>query len=143
MVNECYIDGLTRIGRGLSEAFFLRFAIPARRVPFEFSRGRQSMIGILLIIAAQAAAPSSTVVSATDENKVRCELVYQVYTRIPDRICRRKSDWARIEKENEADLRNSRNSRASGRSGTIVNSAEGSVTNPNPNFPGSSRRPPR
>jgi hypothetical protein len=78
------------------------------------------MIATLLIIAAQAAVPSSSVVNATDKDKIRCELVYQVYSRIPDRICRRTSDWARIEKENEADLRSSRNSRSSGLSGTII-----------------------
>ena len=99
------------------------------------------MITIFLMIAAQAAVASSSAVSNADEDKIRCQLVYQVYTRIPDRICRRKSDWARIEKENAEDLLNSRNSRAGGRSGTIVNSGEGGVVSTNPNFPGSSRPP--
>jgi hypothetical protein len=100
------------------------------------------MIAILLVIAAETAVRSNSATGAVEEDKIQCRPVYQIYSRIPDRICRRKSDWARIEKENQEDFLNSRNSRASGRSGTIVNSAEGGVVSPSPML-SSPYRPPR
>lgn len=85
------------------------------------------MITSLLLFAAQAAVPPSTV-QAKAADKIRCQLEYQANSRIPTRICLPKSEWERIAKENQADMTNSRNSRASGRFGTIVDSAEGTVT---------------
>jgi hypothetical protein len=87
------------------------------------------MITSLLLLAAQAAVPPSTI-QAKAADKIRCQLEYQANSRIPNRICLPKSEWERIAKETEADMNNSRNGRASGRLGTIVDSSEGTITAP-------------
>ncbi|MCL6730700.1 hypothetical protein [Sphingomonas hankyongi] len=89
------------------------------------------MITSFLLLAAQAVPPPS-VMAKSDDDKVRCQVEYQVHSRIPTQICRTKAQWQRIERDAEADMRDSKNYRASGRLGTIVDDGEGYVVAPKP-----------
>ena len=82
---------------------------------------------MIIFAAAQAAVPPSTFSKA---NKVQCHLEYQVFSRIPNKVCLPRSEWQRIEEQNEKDMTSSRNARSTGRSGTIVDNGEGFVVAP-------------
>jgi hypothetical protein len=89
------------------------------------------MIAAALLLAAQAAAAATPPAAAKPAaEKMRCQLIYQARSRIPDRLCLTQSEWDKIAKENNDDLASSRNARSSGRSGTIANDAEGGITRP-------------
>lgn len=106
------------------------------------------MITTLLLLAVQASAPPADA-AASDADKIICKLETQENSRIPARVCLPKSEWDRIEKENSGDWASSRNGRAGGLSGTIVNgpsNGEGGLVTGYPsagNVPGLSVRPPR
>jgi hypothetical protein len=83
---------------------------------------------IAIVALAQAAAlPAAPVV-----DKIVCHYESQTSSRIPNRVCLPQSRWAEIERQNRDDLLSSRNIRAGGRSGTIVDSPEGGVVSPHP-----------
>ena len=89
-------------------------------------------ISLFMLVAAQAAVAPGTLTAKAKIDKVSCRIEYQASSRIPNRVCLPKSEWDRIEKQNEEDLASSRNDRASGRSGTIVDNGEGFVVAPKP-----------
>ncbi|MDN3645511.1 hypothetical protein QWY75_04715 [Pontixanthobacter aestiaquae] len=47
-------------------------------------------------------------VETEDMNKVKCRYIYQLNSRVPDRICRTKARWAEIEKEQQEAIENGR-----------------------------------
>lgn len=106
------------------------------------------MIATLLFLVARAAAQPATAAPNADADKIICKLETQENSRIPARICLTKSEWDRIQKENSDDYASSRNGRAGGLSGTIVNapaSSDGGLVTGYPagtNVPGISGRPP-
>jgi hypothetical protein len=87
------------------------------------------MITVMLLLVAQtaAAAPAATVKSTAE--KMKCQLVYQANSRIPDRLCLTQLEWDKMADANQDDVGSSRNARSSGRSGTMANSLEGQITN--------------
>ena len=106
------------------------------------------MIVTLLLLAFQASALPAAAADP-DADKIICKLETQANSRIPSRVCLPKSEWDRIEKENSGDMASSRNGRAGGLSGTIVNGpslGEGGLVTGYPsagNVPGLAVRPPR
>ncbi|MCL6730702.1 hypothetical protein [Sphingomonas hankyongi] len=65
------------------------------------------LIGIMLAqVATPADIPKKPLYTATGE-KVRCELVTELHSRIPSRICRTEGQWAEIERQNDKALRDS------------------------------------
>lgn len=68
------------------------------------------MILISMILMAQAA-PAPATVTKPAEDKVMCRMIQEAYSRIPSRICRKRSEWDRMAKETEDDIRSSRNDR--------------------------------
>lgn len=107
------------------------------------------MVTIFLLLAVQAAVPPDATAPPAEPDKIICKLETQANSRIPSRVCLPKSEWDRIQKENTDDYASSRNGRAGGLSGTIVNGPSGGegglVTGyPAPtNVPGISTRPHR
>lgn len=82
----------------------------------------------MLLVSAQSLPVSQSATPA--EDKVMCRLMQEPSSRIPLRVCRKNSEWEQMEREVQEELRSSRNNRTSGRSGTIVNSAQGFITPP-------------
>jgi hypothetical protein len=79
------------------------------------------MIGLELLVllapAAAAASPPTTppkYVMDADEGKVVCKLITEGDSRIPNRICRTELQWEQMSRENEQDMRSSRNQRSCG-----------------------------
>ena len=86
------------------------------------------MITAMLLLAAQAALQSAPPAAKPAAEKLKCQLVYQARSRIPDKLCMTQAEWDKMAEENGDDLASSRNARSGGRSGTIVNSLEGNIT---------------
>lgn len=78
------------------------------------------MIGFsfLALLAPAVAASTPTVppkyVMDSDEGKVVCKLITQGDSRIPTRVCRTELQWEEMARENEQDVRSSRNQRSCG-----------------------------
>jgi hypothetical protein len=71
----------------------------------------------MLLISMLAAAAQTVPVAqpaAKVEDKVVCRMIQEANSRIPSRTCRKTSEWDRIEKETEAELRSSRHKRTAG-----------------------------
>ena len=66
----------------------------------------------LLLMAAQVA--SGQPAAAGPEDKVMCRTVQEPQSRIPNRICRKQSEWDRSERETQEELRSSRHQRTTG-----------------------------
>ena len=74
------------------------------------------LLGTLLLILA----PESTVArtpAAVPADKVICRLEYEVYSRIPKRVCGTQAEWDQMYKETQEDLRSSRNKRGTAPNG--------------------------
>ena len=99
------------------------------------------MISIVLLLAVQAAVSPSATNANSGDDKVLCRLETAANSHIPNRVCLPKSEWARIEKENSEDVASSRNGRAGGLNGTVINYKNGEMTIGRPIPPGT--RPPR
>jgi hypothetical protein len=69
------------------------------------------MIITLLILAA---APTATVPVAAKPDRVICRFEQQLTSRIPLRVCRTTAQWAQVERETQADLREAAKKRNSG-----------------------------
>ena len=67
------------------------------------------MILISMILMAVQAAPAPVTKAA--EDKVMCRMIQEAYSRIPSRLCRKQSEWERMAKETQDDIRSSRNDR--------------------------------
>lgn len=65
----------------------------------------------MLLAGAQAAPVAQPAAPAVD--KVMCRMIQEPNSRIPLRICRKKSEWEQIEREVQESLRSSRNQRTS------------------------------
>lgn len=64
------------------------------------------MFSVLLALAmAGENVPASAAETAVDEKKVVCKSVHRVGSRIPERVCRTNKEWARINSDNEQQLR--------------------------------------
>ncbi|SIO05191.1 hypothetical protein SAMN02745824_2768 [Parasphingorhabdus marina DSM 22363] len=64
------------------------------------------MFSVLLALAmagGTAATPAET--DIVDEKKIVCRTHRVVGSRIPERVCRTNKEWARIDKENDQQLR--------------------------------------
>ena len=79
------------------------------------------MVGFgFLVLLAPAAAAAATPTSPpkyvmdVEEGKVVCKLVTQGDSRIPARVCRTELQWEQMARENEQDVRSSRNQRSCG-----------------------------
>jgi len=83
------------------------------------------MITALLLFAAQAAVPAAPATAKPPPEKMKCQLIYQANSRIPDKLCMPQSEWDRIAKENRDDLGSTRNLHAGGLSGTVANYGPG------------------
>ena len=66
----------------------------------------------MLAMAAQAVPVSQPAAQA--EDKVVCRMIQEPNSRIPSRVCRKKSEWDQMARQTEDDLRSSRNQRTSG-----------------------------
>lgn len=81
------------------------------------------MIAYILFALAQSA-----VTPAAAEDKIVCRNEFQVYSRIPERICRRKSQWEAIAKANEEALDGSRKAHGGSQdSGTMYSTSQGEL----------------
>ncbi len=76
------------------------------------------MLGLSLLMLSQivpapasAAAPSPRYVMDVAEGKIVCRRETEAHSRIPIRICRTELQWEEMARENQQDLRNSRNKR--------------------------------
>lgn len=71
----------------------------------------------LLLAASLLAAPTAALAqtksdpAADKEDKVVCRNVQEVHSRIPERICRRASEWKALARGTEDELRRTRNDR--------------------------------
>ena len=77
---------------------------------------------LLTALALAQVSPNSTPArppEAADGEKIVCRLIQEVHSRIPSRICRTEAEWARMAKETENDLANSRNNRTAGCRGML------------------------
>ena len=63
----------------------------------------------MLLMAAQVAPSAPT--TAPQDDKVMCRMIQETYSRIPSRICRKNSEWERMARETQDDLKSSRNQR--------------------------------
>ena len=70
-------------------------------------------IAVLLQTHDPRSIPKKPLVTGAGET-VTCKLVWQVQSRIPDRVCRTVADWERYEKDAQDSWRSSRNSRTRG-----------------------------
>lgn len=73
-------------------------------------------LGIALLlaqIATPADIPKKPLYTAEGE-KVVCRQIWEVYSRIPTRVCRTEAQWEEMAKQNEDDWRSSRNARTVG-----------------------------
>ena len=86
------------------------------------------MITSILLLAAPVVGTPPATPAKPDGDKIKCQVEYQANSRIPSRICLPMSEWKRIEDANRDDWASSRNARSSGRSGTIVDSPEGTIS---------------
>jgi hypothetical protein len=80
------------------------------------------MLLLAALTLASQVSPNSTParpLQTADGEKVECRLIQEVHSRIPTRICRTEAEWARIAKETESDLANSRNDRTVGCRGML------------------------
>jgi hypothetical protein len=68
------------------------------------------MILSVLLAAAVANAPAA----AAAPPKLKCRTEKQVYSRIPERVCRTESEWEQLARETEEDLRKARQKGTSG-----------------------------
>jgi len=62
--------------------------------------------------------PTKPLATAAGE-KVTCKLVWQVQSRVPDRVCRTVAEWERYEKEARESLESSRHQRTTGCQGLL------------------------
>ena len=70
------------------------------------------LISMLFLMAAQAGAPATAAASpAVKPDKIVCKSELVAYSRIPERVCRKQSEWDSIAKQNEEDIRRSANQR--------------------------------
>ena len=93
------------------------------------------MIAALLLLTAQAAAPAPAATAKPAAQKMRCQLVYQARSRIPDKLCLTQAEWDKIADANRDDWEGSRNQRSSGLAGTIA--PDGMIVTPSlPNAKG-------
>jgi hypothetical protein len=72
------------------------------------------MILISMVLMAAQAAPVPATAAKAAEDKVICRMIQEAYSRIPSRQCRRQSEWDRMERETQDDLRSSRHQRTTG-----------------------------
>jgi hypothetical protein len=72
------------------------------------------LVGLLLLAVAPAASPNSKPDVGPAEDKVVCRSIQQAYSRIPERACKKQSEWAQMEKDAQNDWRSSRNQRGEG-----------------------------
>jgi len=86
------------------------------------------MIAVLLLLATQPAAATPPATVKPGAEKMKCQLIYQARSRIPDRLCLTQSEWDKIAKENSDDLASSRNQRSAGLAGTIA--PDGMIASP-------------
>ena len=86
------------------------------------------MITVMLLLAAQAAAQPSPETTKPPAQKMRCQLVYQARSRIPDKLCLTQAEWDKIAAANRDDWASSRNQRSSGLAGTIA--PDGAIVEP-------------
>ncbi len=63
----------------------------------------------MLLMLAQVAPGLPT--NSPNEDKIMCKMIQETYSRIPSRICRKNSEWERMARETQDDLRSSRNQR--------------------------------
>ena len=75
------------------------------------------MFLISLAMLVQTVPAAQPAVAPAAEDKVLCRMIQEPQSRIPSRICRKKSEWAQIEKDTQDALRSSRNQRTGGAMG--------------------------
>jgi len=100
------------------------------------------MITAMLLLAAQASVPAGPATAKPPAEKMKCQLIYQARSRIPDKLCLTQAEWDKMAAANQDDWTSSRNQRSAGRAGTITNSLEGTITTiqvPHQNGPGPNR----
>jgi len=103
-------------------------AAPILRVEWSrISAGRPTMITAMLLLAAQASVPAGPATAKPPAEKMKCQLIYQARSRIPDRLCLTQAEWDKIAKANQDDMASTRNARSDGH-GTIVNYGNGEVS---------------
>jgi len=85
------------------------------------------MITAILLLAAQASVPAGPATAKPPAEKMKCQLIYQARSRIPDRLCLTQAEWDKIAKANQDDMASTRNARSDGH-GTIVNYGNGEVS---------------
>ena len=87
------------------------------------------MITVMLLLAAQAAAQTSPETTKPPAQKMRCQLVYQSRSRIPDKLCLTQAEWDKIAAANRDDWTSSRKSTLFGDlAGTIA--PDGAIVEP-------------
>jgi hypothetical protein len=72
------------------------------------------MILVSMLLMAAQVAPDSATAAKGAEDKVMCRMIQEAYSRIPARVCRKTSEWERMERETQDDLRSSRHQRTTG-----------------------------
>ena len=77
------------------------------------------MVTFMVLLAAQAAAAAPPAKANPPAEKMKCQLIYQANSRIPDRLCLTQAEWDKMADANKDDLASSRNARSSGSAGTI------------------------
>jgi hypothetical protein len=86
------------------------------------------MIMLMLIGAAQAAVAAPPAKAKAPAEKMRCQLIYQANSRIPDRLCLTQAEWDKMADANRDDLASSRNAHSAGNAGTIVSYSGGEAS---------------
>ena len=72
---------------------------------------------LLLISAPEATSAKPGTAASASAEKLICRLEYEVYSRIPKRVCGTQADWDQMYKETQEDLRGSRNKRGTAPNG--------------------------
>ena len=68
----------------------------------------------LMLVQGAAATQTQAPAAQPEEDKVICRNIQEAYSRIPERVCKKKSEWAQMEKDTQDDWRSSRNHRGEG-----------------------------